>query len=48
MARPHCPKIDAFERADGTTVYSMRMMVDGERRTIQLARPSVGLRASIL
>lgn len=36
MARPHCPKIDPFERADGTTVYTMRMMVDGERRTIQL------------
>lgn len=36
MARPHSPKIDPFVRADGTTTYTMRMMVDGERRTIQL------------
>ena len=36
MARPQCPKIDEFERTDGTTVYTMRLMVDGERRTIQL------------
>ena len=42
MARPHSPKIDAFERADGTTVYSMRMMVDGQRRTIQLGDEKKG------
>lgn len=36
MARPQCPKVDEFERTDGTTVYTMRLMVDGERRTIQL------------
>jgi integrase len=36
MPRPHSPKIRTSLRSDGTTVFTMRLMVDGERRTIQL------------
>lgn len=36
MARPHSPKIRTSVRSDGTTVFTMRLMVDGKRRTIQL------------
>ncbi len=36
MARPNCPTIEPYVRADGTTKYTMRPMVNGERVTIQL------------
>jgi integrase len=36
MARPRAPKIDEFERKDGSTYYTTRLMVDGERQTIHL------------
>ena len=36
MARPHSLKVTETVRADGTTRFSTRLMVDGERVTIDL------------
>jgi integrase len=36
MARPNSPKVKETVRADGTTRFSTRLMVDGERVTIDL------------
>jgi hypothetical protein len=48
MARPHSLKVTETVRADGTTRFSTRLMVDGERVTIDLhprPRPRAGSRA---
>jgi hypothetical protein len=36
MARPHSLKVTETVRADGTTKFRARLMVDGERVTIDL------------